>query len=170
MVYGNAGGESGTGVAFTRNPAIGARELYFDFQFNAPGEDVVAGRKTLRDNERLHLVLPAIWGRLNEIRYELETLFHDAPDFEFTVQSGALYLLQTRRAKRTNRAALAIAVDMVGEGLLKPAEARARLDGIDLKGVVRTSFAPCRPAYASDRTPQPRSGGDRRLAPPSGSI
>jgi pyruvate, orthophosphate dikinase len=72
--------------------------------------------------------------RLNEIRHELETLFYDAQDFEFTVQSGA--------AKRTGWAAVAIAVDMVEEGLLKPAEALARLDGIDLKGVVRTSFAP----------------------------
>jgi pyruvate,orthophosphate dikinase len=146
MVYGNGGGESGAGVAFTRNPATGARELYFHFQFNAQGEDVVAGRKTLRDNERLRLVLPAIWLRLNEVRHELETLFHDAQDFEFTVQSGALYLLQTRRAKRTDWAAVAIAVDMVAEGLPKPAEALARLDGIDLKGDVRTSFAPPVPA------------------------
>jgi pyruvate,orthophosphate dikinase len=146
MVYGNAGGESGAGVAFTRNPATGARELYFDFQFNAQGEDVVAGRKTLRDNERLRLVLPAIWARLNEIRHELETLFHDAQDFEFTVQSGALFLLQTRRAERTDWAAVAIAVDMVAEGLLKPAEALARLDGIDLEGVVRPGFAPPVPA------------------------
>ena len=106
----------------------------------------MAGRKTLRDNERLRLVLPAIWVGLNEIRHELETLFHDAQDFEFTVQSGALYLLQTRRAERTDWAAVAIAVDMVAEGLLKPAEALARLDGIDLKGVVRTSFAPPVPA------------------------
>jgi len=141
MVYGNAGGESGAGVAFTRNPATGARELYFDFQFNAQGEDVVAGRHKLRDNERLHLVLPTVWSRLNDICHALEALFHDAQDFEFTMQSGALYLLQTRRAKRTDWAALAIAVDMVAEGLLKPAEALARLDGIDLGAVVRTTFA-----------------------------
>jgi pyruvate,orthophosphate dikinase len=141
MVYGNAGGESGAGVAFTRNPATGARELYFDFQFNAQGEDVVAGRQKLHDNDRLRRVLPAVWARLDAICHELEGLFGDAQDFEFTVQSGVLFLLQSRRAKRTNWAALAIAVDMVEEGLLTPAEALARLDDIDLDAVVRTSFA-----------------------------
>lgn len=141
MVYGNAGGTSGAGVAFTRNPATGARELYYDFQFNAQGEDVVAGRHKLLDNERLRLVLPAAWARLNEICRELEVLFGDAQDFEFTIQSGVLFLLQTRRAKRTDWAALLIAVDMVAEGLLTPADALARLAGIDLNSVVRTSFA-----------------------------
>jgi pyruvate, orthophosphate dikinase len=141
MVYGNAGGRSGAGVGFTRNPATGARELYFDFQFDAQGEDVVAGRQKLRDNERLRLVLPAVWARLNDICHELEVLFGDAQDFEFTVQSGVLFLLQTRRAKRTDWAALAIAVDMVEEGVLTPAEALAGLHGIDLDAVVRTSFA-----------------------------
>lgn len=141
MVYGNAGGESGAGVAFTRNPATGTRELYFDFQFNAQGEDVVAGRHKLRDNERLRRVLPGVWARLNDICHVLEALFGDAQDFEFTVQSGVLFLLQTRRAKRTDWAAVAIAAAMVEEGLLKPAEALAHLDGIDLDAVVRTSFA-----------------------------
>ena len=78
MVYGNAGGESGAGVAFTRNPATGAREMYFDFQFNTQGEDVVAGRHRMHDNERLRLVLPAVWARLNDICRELEALFGDA--------------------------------------------------------------------------------------------
>ena len=81
MVFGNAGGESGAGVAFTRNPATGARELYFDFQFNAQGEDVVAGRQQLRDNERLRLVLPAAWARLNDICHELEALFRRRAGF-----------------------------------------------------------------------------------------
>ena len=142
MVFGNAGGDSGAGVAFTRNPAIGTNELYFDFQFNAQGEDVVSGRQHLGDKDRLRLVLPAVWTRLNEIRHDLETLFREAEDFEFTVQAGVLFLLQTRRAKRTDWAALAIAVDMVDEGLLTPVEALAHLDGIDLNAVVRTSFAP----------------------------
>ena len=141
MVYGNAGGASGAGVAFTRNPATGAREMYFDFRFNAQGEDVVAGRQKLGDNERLRLVLPDVWARLNDICHELEALFGDAQDFEFTVQSGVLFLLQSRPAKRTGWAAVAIAVDMVEEGLLTPAEALARLDAIDLEMVVRTSFA-----------------------------
>ncbi len=142
MVFGNAGGYSGAGVGFTRNPATGARELYFDFQFNAQGEDVVAGRQKLRDNDRLRLVLPSVWTRLNEICRALELLFADAQDFEFTVQSGVLYLLQARRAKRTDWAALALAVDMVSEGILTPAAALAHLEGIDLDAVVRTSFAP----------------------------
>jgi len=142
MVYGNAGGASGAGVAFSRNPATGARELYFDFKFNAQGEDVVAGRQRLPDNDRLRLVLPAVWVRLNEICRALEALFADAQDFEFTVQSNVLYLLQTRRAKRTDWAALTIAMDLVEEGVQTPAEALGGLDGIDLSAVVRTRFAP----------------------------
>jgi len=141
MVYGNAGGASGAGVGFTRNPATGAREFYFDFQFNAQGEDVVAGRQLLRDNERLRVVLPAAWARLTDMCHELEALFGDAQDFEFTIESGTLFLLQARRAKRTDWAALAIAVDMVAEGVITPAAALAQLDAIDLNAVVRTSFA-----------------------------
>ena len=141
MVYGNAGSASGAGVAFTRNPATGARELYYDFQFNAQGADVVAGRQKMLASERLPVVLPAAWARLNRICRELEVLFGDAQDFEFTIQSGALFLLQTRRAKRTDWAALEIAVDMVAEGLLTPSKALARLAAIDLNSVVRTSFA-----------------------------
>jgi pyruvate,orthophosphate dikinase len=142
MVFGNAGGDSGAGVAFTRNPSNGVRELYFDFQFNAQGEDVVSGRQMLRDKDRLPLVLPAAWAKLNEISHELEKLFRDVQDFEFTIQDGVLYLLQTRDAKRTTWAALTIVVDMVEEGLLTPAEALTRLASIDLSSVVRSSFAP----------------------------
>ena len=129
MVFGNAGGASGAGVGFTRDPATGARDFYFDFQFNGQGEDVVAGRQRLGDNDRLRTALPAVCARLNEICRELEALFGDAQDFEFTVQSGTLFLLQTRRAKRTDWAALRIAVDMVDEGLLTPAEALAAARG-----------------------------------------
>ena len=142
MVFGNAGGASGAGVGFTRNPATGARELYFDFQFDGQGEDVVAGRQRLNSHDRLRLALPAVWVRLNEICRTLEALFGDAQDFEFTVQSGVLFLLQTRRAKRTDWAALAIAVDMVEERVLTPAAALTRIAGIDLGTVMRTRFAP----------------------------
>ncbi len=142
MVYGNAGGRSGAGVGFTRNPATGARELYFDFRFNAQGEDVVAGRQRLGDNERLRTVLPGVWTQLEDICRQLEALAGDAQDFEFTVQSRALYLLQTRRAKRTAWAAVTIAVDMVEEGMLTPAQGLALLEGVDLSAVVRTRFAP----------------------------
>ena len=76
--------------------------MYFDFQFNAQGEDVVSGRQHLGDKDRLRLALPAVSTRLNEIRHDLETLFREAEDFEFTVQAGVLFLLQTRRAKRTD--------------------------------------------------------------------
>jgi pyruvate,orthophosphate dikinase len=150
MVFGNAGGASGAGVGFTRDPATGTHELYFDFQFNGQGEDVVAGRHKLRDNDRLRLALPTVWSRLNEFSHTLEVLFGDAQDFEFTVQSGVLYLLQSRRAKRTNWAAVRIAVDMVGEGLLTPAQGLARLDGIDLHAVVRTRFAAPVPATLAE--------------------
>ena len=142
MVFGNAGGASGAGVGFTRNPATGARELYFDFQFDGQGEDVVAGRQKLQDHDRLRVVLPTVWTRLNEICREVESLFGDAQDFEFTVQSGTLFLLQTRRAKRTDWAALAIAVDLVSEGVLTPEAGLALIAGIDLDAVVRTSFVP----------------------------
>jgi pyruvate,orthophosphate dikinase len=87
------------------------------------------------------LAVPAVWLRLNEICRELEMLFCDAQDFEFTIQSGELFLLQTRRAKRTDWAALTIAVDMVEEELIKPIEALARLNGIKLDSVIRSSFA-----------------------------
>ena len=137
MVFGNAGGTSGAGVGFTRDPATGADALYLDFQFNGQGEDVVAGRLAIRDTDRLHATLPAIWDQLEAIRRQLETMFGDVQDFEFTVQDGRLYLLQTRRAKRTPWAALKIAVDLVQEGLIQPQEALGRLERIDLDTVVR---------------------------------
>jgi len=141
MVYGNAGGASGAGVGFTRNPATGERELYFDFVFNGQGEDVVAGRQELPEAERLRQRLPQVFTELERVAHALEQLYGDAQDFEFTLQSGRLYLLQTRRAKRTPWAALRIAVDMVEEGLITPVKALSRLSGIDLASVGRTRFA-----------------------------
>jgi pyruvate,orthophosphate dikinase len=140
MVFGNAGGESGSGVAFTRNPATGEPELYLDFRFNGQGEDVVAGRQRTEDRERLRHTLPAVWRQIESTCRTLETLFGDAQDFEFTLQNGALYLLQSRDAKRSNWAALRIAVDLVREGLIEPQEALRRLSGIDLARVSRTRF------------------------------
>ena len=141
MVYGNAGGDSGAGVAFTRNPATGAAELYLDFEFNAQGEDVVAGRLASHGDGQLRRTLPRAWAQLEEAGHALEALFHDAQDFEFTLQSGTLYLLQSRSAKRTAWAALHIAVDQVDEGLITPAEALFCLAGINLASVVRTRAA-----------------------------
>lgn len=140
MVFGNAGGESGSGVGFTRNPATGERELYLDFRFNAQGEDVVAGRHTSADQQRLRRTLPTVWTEIVSMGQALETLFRDAQDFEFTLQNGVLYLLQSRDAKRTDWAALRIAVDLVREGLIDPLEARRRLSEIDLERISRTRF------------------------------
>ena len=147
MVFGNAGGSSGAGVAFTRNPATGERELYLDFQFNAQGEDVVAGRLVSHGDRRLRRTLPLVWGQLEETGRMLEALFGDAQDFEFTLQSGKLYLLQSRSAKRTPWAALRIAVDQVDEGLISAQDALSQLAHIDLNSVVRTTLA--------DATPEP---------------
>jgi len=141
MVFGNAGGASGAGVAFTRNPATGVRELYLDFEFNSQGEDVVAGRQVTLGEERLRRTLPSAWAQLEETSLALESLFRDTQDFEFTIQSGTLYLLQSRSAKRTPWAALRMAVDQVGEGLISPDQALSRLSEIDLDSVERTRFA-----------------------------
>ena len=141
MVFGNGGGASGAGVGFTRNPATGERELYVDFQFNAQGEDVVAGRRALTDHERLCQRLPAVWEQLEQAAHRLETLFGDAQDFEFTLQDNQLHLLQTRDAKRTPWAAVRMAVDLVAEGVTTPQNALERLHGVDLAAVSRTRFA-----------------------------
>jgi pyruvate,orthophosphate dikinase len=140
MVFGNAGGESGSGVGFTRNPATGDHELFLDFRFNGQGEDVVAGRQRTEDHERLRRTLPAVWRQVESTAQTLEALFHDAQDFEFTLQNGVLYLLQSRDAKRSDWAALRIAVDLVREGLIEPCEALRRLHGINVATVSRTRF------------------------------
>jgi pyruvate,orthophosphate dikinase len=141
MVYGNAGGRSGSGVGFSRDPASGARGLYLEFRFNGQGEDVVGGRHAPAEAARLARRLPAVWQRLETVAADLERLFADAQDFEFTLQAGVLHLLQTRAAKRTPWAALRIAVDMVEEGLIDPGTALARLAGIDLAAVARARLA-----------------------------
>ncbi len=135
MVFGNLGETSATGVAFTRNPATGAREYFGEYLINAQGEDVVAGIRTpqyLTRKARLDAAaeepameesLPEVFGQLTEVFETLETHYRDMQDIEFTVQKGRLWMLQTRSGKRTARSALKIAVDMVGEGLLSEEEA-----------------------------------------------
>jgi pyruvate, orthophosphate dikinase len=140
MVFGNAGGRSGAGVAFTRDPATGEPRLYFDFCVNGQGEDVVAGKRNLTDDRRLQHLLPDVFAELQAVRTKLEAEFRDAQDFEFTVQDGRLYLLQTRAAQRAPWAALRIAVDMVQEGLITPDEALQRLCDVDLGSVARSHF------------------------------
>ncbi|HTW66717.1 MAG TPA: PEP/pyruvate-binding domain-containing protein [Bryobacteraceae bacterium] len=141
MVFGNAGGDSGSGIGFTRNPATGERELYIDFLLHAQGEDAVNGRHLARDGDRLRRMLPAVWKELQSTGRTLEALFRDAQDFEFTVETGTLYILQARNAKRTPWAALRVATDLAAEHLISPAEALARLEGIDLASVKRTRLA-----------------------------
>ncbi|HVO98363.1 MAG TPA: PEP/pyruvate-binding domain-containing protein [Bryobacteraceae bacterium] len=140
MVFGNAGGNSGSGVGFTRNPANGERHLYLDFRFNGQGEDVVAGRQRTQDHDYLRRTVPAVWRQIETSCQTLETLFRDAQDFEFTLESGTLYFLQSRDEKRTDWAAVRIAVDLVEEGLIDIDEASRHLSGIDLTSVSRTRF------------------------------
>lgn len=135
MVFGNAGGTSGSGVAFTRDPATGENRLYLDFLFNSQGEDVVSGRHLANDAQRLASALPEVDRQLQQVSATLETEFRDTQEFEFTVQDGRLYLLQTRAAKLTSWAKLRIAVEHVGEGLISPAEALTRLEGLELEGL-----------------------------------
>ena len=136
MVFGNAGGLSGSGVGFTRDPATGERRPYIEFMLDAQGEDVVGGRHAPADE--LGAVAPGLDRRLRDVCAALEGEFGDAQEFEFTVQDGELYLLQCRRAARTPWAALRIAVDQVDEGLVSSEEARRRLAGLDLQRIRRT--------------------------------
>src|SRR5579862_6313040 len=128
MVYGNLGDTSGTGVGFTRNPAIGTKEFYGEFLMNAQGEDVVAGIRTPVPIGELNKVMPAVYDQLREITTRLEKHYKDVQDFEFTIQDGKLYMLQTRVGKRTGLAAVRIAIQMVDEGLITKEEAVFRVD------------------------------------------
>jgi pyruvate,orthophosphate dikinase len=132
MVFGNAGGRSGAGVAFSRSPVSGEAALYADFLTDAQGEDVVSGRRTPVDAEALQRRLPDIFGELQAGAARLERELKDVQDIEFTVESGQLYFLQTRSAKRTPRAVLRTAVDLVREGLITPAEGLKRVAEVDL--------------------------------------
>lgn len=118
MVFGNAGIKSGSGVGFTRNPANGTNELFIDFLANAQGEDIVSGRYNVDDVNAVNNRFPALYSELQTIKQQLETEFSDMQDFEFTVEQGQLFLLQTRNGKRTPMAGLNIAVDLVDEGII----------------------------------------------------
>jgi pyruvate,orthophosphate dikinase len=128
MVYGNLGDTSGTGVGFTRNPATGAKEFYGEFLMNAQGEDVVSGVRTPVHISELEKIMPDVYNQLREITTRLETHYKDMQDFEFTIQDGKLYMLQTRNGKRTGRAAVRVAIEMVEEGLITENEAIFRVD------------------------------------------
>jgi pyruvate,orthophosphate dikinase len=128
MVFGNLGEQSATGVGFTRNPATGAKEFYGEYLVNAQGEDVVAGIRTPQPISTLRDLMPEVYDQLKDITARLEQHYRDVQDFEFTIQDGKLYMLQTRNGKRTGPAALRIAVDMVEEGLISKEEAVMRVD------------------------------------------
>ncbi len=128
MVFGNLGDTSGSGVGFTRNPAIGTKEFYGEFLMNAQGEDVVSGVRTPVPILKLHEILPEAYNQLREITTRLEKHYKDVQDFEFTVQDGKLYMLQTRNGKRTGLAAVRIAIQMVEEGLITKEEAIFRVE------------------------------------------
>src|SRR5437868_10780338 len=128
MVYGNLGDTSGTGVGFTRNPAIGTKEFYGEFLLNAQGEDVVSGVRTPVHILELEKLMPQVYRQLREITTRLEKHYRDMQDFEFTIQDGRLYMLQTRNGKRTGLAAVRVAIQMVEEGLITKEEAIFRVE------------------------------------------
>lgn len=127
MVFGNMGNDSGTGVAFTRNPVDGSNELYGDYLINAQGEDVVAGIRNTLPIKQLKQDMPEVFKEFSDIVHKLETHFRDMQDVEFTIENKKLWMLQTRNGKRTARAAIKMAVDMSHEGLISKSEAVMRV-------------------------------------------
>jgi len=142
MVFGNMGENSGTGVAFTRNPSTGKKEFYGEFLMNAQGEDVVAGIRTPQKLDELKKTMPQIYKQLDKIRIKLEKHYRDMQDIEFTIEKGKLYLLQTRTGKRTAQAQVKIAVDMVKEGLITKEEAIKRVDPHALDQLLHPTIDP----------------------------
>ncbi len=128
MVFGNMGNDSGTGVAFTRNPATGDGQLFGEYLVNAQGEDVVAGIRTPQKISHLQQEMPDLYRQFDDIGKRLERHYRDMQDLEFTIERGKLYMLQTRSGKRTAAAAFKIAVDMVNEGLISKEEALQRVE------------------------------------------
>lgn len=141
MVYGNKGETSGTGVAFTRNPATGENKLFGEFLMNAQGEDVVAGIRTPQTIDQLKDVMPNCYKKFTQVCATLENHYHDMQDIEFTIEEGKLYILQTRSGKRTAPAAVNIAVDQVNEGLISKEEAILRIKPEDLDQLLHPTFS-----------------------------
>ncbi len=140
MVFGNMGDDCATGVGFTRDPRTGERRLFGEFLANAQGEDVVAGTRTPTPLENLKTLLPKPYAELTAISRKLERRYRDVQDLEFTIERGRLYMLQTRTAKRSARAAMRTAVDMVREGLITPPEAVRRVSPRQLDELLRPVF------------------------------
>jgi pyruvate,orthophosphate dikinase len=142
MAFGNMGQDSGTGVAFTRNPITGERELYGDFLSNAQGEDVVAGIRDTEPISALRQHMPEVYAQFEDYAKKLEEHYRDVQDLEFTIERGKLYMLQTRSAKRTGEAAINIAVDLVNEGLISKEEAVARVEPRQLEQLLHPRVDP----------------------------
>ncbi|KUJ90381.1 MAG: pyruvate, phosphate dikinase [Thermoanaerobacter thermocopriae] len=142
MVFGNMGNDSGTGVAFTRNPATGEKALFGEFLMNAQGEDVVAGIRTPQPISTLKETMPEVYNQFAEIAEKLEKHYKDMQDIEFTIEKGKLYMLQTRNGKRTAQAALKVAVDLVAEGLIDEKTAVLRVDPKQLDQLLHPTFEP----------------------------
>ncbi|MFV0413995.1 MAG: pyruvate, phosphate dikinase [Oscillospiraceae bacterium] len=142
MVFGNSGDNSGTGVAFTRNPATGEKKLFGEYLINAQGEDVVAGIRTPFPISHLEEQMPAVYKEFASIAQRLENHYRDMQDMEFTIEDGKLYMLQTRNGKRTAAAALKIAVDLVDEGLIAEQEAVLRVEPKQLDSLLHPQFDP----------------------------
>ncbi len=142
MVFGNMGDDSGTGVAFTRNPSTGERDIYGEFLPNAQGEDVVAGIRTPMSISRMRELWPEVYRQFEQIAERLEQTYKDVQDLEFTVERGKLYMLQTRNAKRTGKAAVVTAVDMVNEGLISRDEALKRIQPMHVQQILVPQFDP----------------------------
>ncbi|HEV8039263.1 MAG TPA: pyruvate, phosphate dikinase [Bryobacteraceae bacterium] len=142
MVFGNMGDTSGTGVGFTRNPATGEKEFWGEFLINAQGEDVVAGIRTPQPIAELESVMPDAYKQLKQITSNLEKHYRDMQDFEFTIENGKLYMLQTRNGKRTGAAAVRVAVDMATEGMISKKEAVLRVAPKQLDQLLHPMFDP----------------------------
>ena len=140
MAFGNMGETSGTGVAFTRNPATGEKKLFGEFLMNAQGEDVVAGVRTPQTIDQLKDVMPEVYNQFVEICHKLENHYRDMQDMEFTIEDKKLYMLQTRNGKRTAAAALKIACDLVDEGMISDKEAVAMIDPRNLDTLLHPQF------------------------------
>ncbi len=142
MVFGNMGDDSGTGVAFTRDPNTGEKVLYGEYLTNAQGEDVVAGIRTAPKIAQMAQDMPSVYAEFVRIGQQLEQHYRNVQDLEFTIERGRLYMLQTRDAKRTAAAAVKIAVDMVGEGTITKEEAVSRIEPAQVDQLLRDTFDP----------------------------
>ena len=140
MVFGNSGNNSGTGVAFTRNPATGEKALFGEYLINAQGEDVVAGVRTPSPISKLQEEMPGVYDQFADIANRLEQHYKDMQDMEFTIEDGKLYMLQTRNGKRTAAAALKVAVDLVDEGMIDEKEAVCRVEPKQLDALLHPTF------------------------------